>query len=104
MPQRPYKSTTHKETYCHLRLKNHPELQAITVFMRQENDGIWYCTPALCVKHDQFDRRIGRQVARRRYFRWVEDRTPLGPERPKIEIIASLFMDPAFPEEREVLH
>ena len=39
-----------------------------TVFMRQENDGMWYGSAAFCHANDNFDRRVGRSVSRRKYF------------------------------------
>lgn len=39
-----------------------------TVFMRKEKDGEFYAGVALCHENDSFCKRIGRNVARRKYF------------------------------------
>lgn len=73
----PYKSTTHEERFMHFKLgehgllPEHPLASHVTVFLRREDGGSWYLSFALCSKKDQFSRRIGRQVARRRYFGWT---------------------------------
>lgn len=61
MNQRPHKSTTHDEEFIHVGQRG-------TVFFRKEDDGQWYCSGALCHNKDQFNRKTGRTVARRRYF------------------------------------
>lgn len=68
-----YKSTTHKEKFFHfIEAKiNSPvgsHFNGGTVFVREEGRGIWGCGVSLCTKVDQFDRRDGRQWARRHYF------------------------------------
>lgn len=79
----PHKSTTHKEQYAHIHLPFKPsrydEARWIggTVFARLEEQG-WFASVALCVKGDQFCRRIGRTVARRKFMaskgnvRWLD--------------------------------
>lgn len=62
----PYKSTTHEELYHHHRAFNRP-YSHITLFLRKEAGG-WEFSWALCSAKDQFSRRVGRSVARRRYF------------------------------------
>lgn len=73
------RSDTHKELYFHILPQSLVELmgaagaeaypfKGATVFYRQEADGIWYVTAALCAWEDQFERRVGRNVSRRRYF------------------------------------
>lgn len=61
------KSDTHEEKYLH-----YPVLSPIashgTLFARREADGYWYASTAYCSLADQFNRRLGRQIARRRYF------------------------------------
>jgi hypothetical protein len=57
----PFKSTTHEERYYHIGNDG-------TVFFRRESDGKWYASIALCDARDQFVRRVGRCVARRKYF------------------------------------
>lgn len=64
-------STTHKETYCHIRESNE-HWNGATIFARLEPDG-WYASIAICSKQDQFCRRTGRTVARRRYFEIKKD-------------------------------
>lgn len=62
-------STTNKERYYHLRdLKGQGKFSDMTVFARQNAMGYWHMSVAFCAIGDQFSRRIGRQVARRRFF------------------------------------
>lgn len=62
---RPHKSTTHEERFYHLRdAEGRPYS---TVFVRKE-DGVWYGNVAICNPRDQFSRRRGRTLSRRRYF------------------------------------
>lgn len=77
--ERPHKSTTHEERFFHFHFDTSeaPALRAITIFARKENDGVWYVTPAFCVREDEFDRKRGRTVSRRRYFNDKEFRVPL---------------------------
>lgn len=103
----PYRSTTHEESYVHIRQEPLPveklsiphkrtfseDIQAKTIFLRKESDGAWYAAEATCVAWDQFDRRIGRQVARRRYFRWKEDRVKFGVLRPKYSELCAAFVE-----------
>lgn len=63
----PHKSTTHEERYFHLRDYNGFGANA-TVFMRQEIGGQWYGSAAFCHVNDNFCRKVGRSVARRKYF------------------------------------
>jgi hypothetical protein len=68
METHPYKSTTHQEKYYHFKDIFSNRFKAITIYARKDDNGIWYLAPAFCVKTDQFDRRVGRQVARRKFF------------------------------------
>ena len=72
------RSDTHEERYFHIRPQTLEELYGLlpflsmpfkgaTVFYREE-DGVWYGSIALCSWEDQFSRKAGRSVARRRYF------------------------------------
>lgn len=63
----PRRSTTHKEQYAHIRLPAFDRWAAGTVFVRLEDEG-WFASVALCIKADQFSRRVGRTVARRKYM------------------------------------
>lgn len=68
---KPHKSTTHEERYYHIR--NHANLLEGTVFLRKEvdeshPDGKWYGSVAIRDERDSPNKRIGRQVARRKYF------------------------------------
>lgn len=56
----PHKSTTHEEQYFHVE-------QDGTVFFRKEN-GIWAATVAFRNPKDNFCRRTGRNIARRKWF------------------------------------
>lgn len=69
-PVNPHKSTTHKEKYFHLDVVDSPRFSHATVFAREEvpGSGDWRFAVALCHKNDQFCRRTGRSVARRKYF------------------------------------
>lgn len=71
-----YKSTTHRERFVHLRAVDTEivwphglrKIQARTVFLREESPGVWNFSYADCSNKDPFNRKVGRQVARRRYF------------------------------------
>lgn len=82
-PQAPRFSTTHLERYYHFDLKKEENrdiaaacsvnalffFSHITVFARRHaQTGEWHMAVAFCSREDAFDRRIGRLVARRRYF------------------------------------
>lgn len=100
----PHKSTTHEERYVHIIAYKATEdvpkhifekYIAHTVFFRKEEapDGHkrWYASASHCVHADQFTRRTGRTVARRRYFAkkgvvWV-----LGTESPNYEDAVDLL-------------
>lgn len=56
----PHKSTTHEEQYFHVG-------QEGTVFFRKEH-GYWSATVAYRNPKDNFCRRVGRNVARRKWF------------------------------------
>lgn len=57
---RPFRSTTHEERYYHVDNR-------ATVFFRKE-EGSWLGSLSLVHPKDQFSRKIGRNVARRKYF------------------------------------
>lgn len=57
---KPHKSTTHEEMFFHIDNK-------ATVFFRKEGDQ-WRASVALRSERDQFCRKTGRCVARRKYF------------------------------------
>lgn len=75
------KSTTHDERYVHLQgviedvgfpalfIQGHicHKYRGGTAFCRKESDG-WYVAVSLCWQVDQFNRKTGRQNARRHYF------------------------------------
>jgi hypothetical protein len=62
----PHKSTTHEERYFHVRDYNGFGNDA-TVFMRQ-TDAKWEASVAFCHPKDNFSRKVGRNVARRKFF------------------------------------
>ena len=62
------KSDTHQERYVHLEIENHPKVHAATVFAREITPGDWTYVAAYCAHGDQFNRRLGRQIARRTFF------------------------------------
>lgn len=73
-----HKSTTHEEMFFHIREpyidKKGKRYKAATVFARMEPDvGCWLLVPARCSETDNFCRRTGRNVARKRYFQFAED-------------------------------
>ena len=66
----PHRSTTHQERYYHFQdLPGQTKFKAATVFARKEEFTGWFLSIAFCAMGDSFQRRIGRQVARRRYFK-----------------------------------
>lgn len=65
----PHKSTTHNERFYHITVPQHfGKDKRATVFFREESDGTIKASLALCHEKDQFNRRLGRTVARRKYF------------------------------------
>lgn len=81
---KPYKSTTHHERFYHFNTPGEPRG---TVFMRREfsikecaewfgterpvealGSDTWYGTAAVCSDNDVFNKRLGRTIARRRFF------------------------------------
>lgn len=73
------RSDTHKEKYFHITptILNdifedtaHFPFAGATVFYRHEPNkfNMWYADIALCAHGDQFNRKVGRNIARRRYF------------------------------------
>lgn len=63
------KSDTHEEWYAHFKV-DHPRATHVTIFARRPGPNHdWQSTYALCAPGDQFSRKVGRQVARRRFFR-----------------------------------
>ena len=66
----PHKSLTHEEKFFHIGPigTNKKSYNGATVFMRREDDFLWYASVALCSSQDQFCRRTGRSAARRNYF------------------------------------
>lgn len=64
----PRKSTTHDERFFHVPVTEFSPLYShVTLFFRKEEFG-WRWAYALCSRADQFCRKRGRTVARRRYF------------------------------------
>lgn len=80
----PHKSTTTLEQYFHYRVERDKEAEeagseaeytprqrfivAATAFARIDKDNNWYVAIAECDHRDQFDRRVGRNIARRKWF------------------------------------
>lgn len=70
----PHKSTTHNERFYHVNIDVGAgnmrllESKRATVFFREESDGTINASIALCHDSDQFNRRVGRSVSRRKYF------------------------------------
>jgi hypothetical protein len=65
-----YKSTTTPERFYHF---NDAAFKG-TVFFRLQPNGVWAATVALVAKGDQFNRAVGRVVARRKWFTKPEQR------------------------------
>lgn len=71
----PRRSTTHRERFYHFDVTS-PEngslahVSNITVFIREDspNSNFWNASVAACHSLDQFSRKRGRTVARRKYF------------------------------------
>lgn len=76
--QVPHRSNTHKERFYHFIAERGHLIgnqnvvkpgKAITVFVRQEDDPQqWFATAASCHPNDNFCRKTGRTIARRKYF------------------------------------
>jgi len=69
-----YKSNTHEEMFFHFHeplydhaAKVEKKFNGATVFLRCEM-GVWKGAASLCSSNDPFSRKVGRQVARRRFF------------------------------------
>lgn len=65
---KPHKSTTHEEMFFHIDNKG-------TVFFRKEGEQ-WYYSLAIKSSKDQFCRKSGRCVARRKYFQGKRNNIP----------------------------
>lgn len=63
------KSDTHDERYAHIELYTRKYTHATVFARRPKTGGDWTYAVSLCVYGDTFSRKIGRQAARRRYFR-----------------------------------
>lgn len=61
------RSDTTPERYVHIKL-NHPKFSHATLFARKEGED-WRYAIAFCLRGDQFSRRVGRSVARRKYMK-----------------------------------
>lgn len=75
-----HKSTTHREKFFHLHDDSAYPFNAVTIFARQEADKDWFYSYALCSPSDNFNRAIGRNIARRKYFQ--KDPTYIGESEP----------------------
>jgi len=97
------KSTTHEEKFIHIQdfteaaktagasdYMHNTRYKGATVFARKEM-GVWHATVALCSKSDPFNRRIGRQVARRRYFEKPVESINIGSD-PRYVVLCSLAL------------
>ena len=60
------KSDTTPERYVHVKV-DHPMVSHVTVFARKIDEH-WFASAAMCSKKDQFVRKMGRNMARRRFF------------------------------------
>lgn len=74
----PHKSTTHDERFYHVTIEGVEDgTKRGTVFFRKESDGQINASVAVCHAKDQFNRRMGRNVARRKYFQGKTRPVPL---------------------------
>jgi hypothetical protein len=103
------RSDTHEEMYIHItpgvireeygeRIADVLPWNGATFFFRKEgkeqfrpDGGVWKWSLAFCSPEDQFDRRIGRNVARRRYFNYHYE--TFGPNKPKFDDAIKMFED-----------
>ncbi len=61
------KSDSVPEKYFHIHVENNMRVHRATVYGRKVDD-VWFASVAFCAHGDTFDRRIGRQMARRKFF------------------------------------
>lgn len=96
-----HKSTTHKEFFFHI--KNEAELEqgrwintykAGTVFIREEHPGEWRASVARCSVNDNFCKRTGRSVSRRKYFQDKIVDVDVKDDKPTYDLAESLYMSP----------
>lgn len=73
------KSDTVPERYAHVEIYNSDLASRATVFARLI-DGVWLTSISYCSNHDHFDRKIGRNVARRRFFAGNDPTPSIGTE------------------------
>lgn len=72
------KSTTHEELFFQIKepfVNNGREYSRATVFFRNEGSvasPLWFGSVAKCSANDQFCKKVGRSLARRRYFNSIE--------------------------------
>lgn len=65
----PHRSNTHREMFFHVvGAEMLAPYRGATVFFREEAGGGWNAAVSLCSPGDDFCRRRGRTIARRRYF------------------------------------
>jgi hypothetical protein len=69
--QRPHKSTTHEEQFYHV-IHAWKGFKGGTVFFRRNNETSWTGAVSVCAPEDQFSRKRGRTVSRRRFFQQPE--------------------------------
>jgi site-specific DNA-adenine methylase len=77
-----HKSTTHEERFYHIREEfdyNGKRMKGATVFFRKEN-GRWYYAVARCSSNDNWNKAMGRTIARRHYFQIRPEVTNLLPQ------------------------
>jgi len=76
-----HKSTTHEERYAHFTEHNcninfgHRFCGATVFARKEEKRNTWFMAIAFCSRKDKFCRKVGRQVARRRYFLYKQQQS-----------------------------
>lgn len=94
--QTPHRSTTTFERYYHMRdldvtYDNRDRVVTdATFFVRQDKDGKYYLSVAECDSRDQFCRKRGRTIARRKWFQGR--RIPIAEEGINFETILYKYM------------
>lgn len=89
-----HKSTTHEEMYYHIREAfkfDGKDMQGGTVFFRKDN-GKWFYSVARCSANDNWQKRKGRTVARRRFFTTGLVGGLMDSDKPSYEIARNLLM------------
>lgn len=74
------KSDTVPERYVHLSVAAHSTLATHATVFARKTDDVWRAAVAYCSYSDAFSRKIGRNIARRRFFKPKSNNICLGAE------------------------